>query len=177
MLAVFRTQAAQMLANAPGVRVTPALPEAALAEAAVNLLCGPNTGTGILYANSTDALMYRAAATLGDVDVVSNAVTITGQHGIGIATVDSPRLGESARAAGDNLTELIFNPVTYQFIGEDDFPLHGYFAASGGLLGPASTARCRAHSPGSPSCGLRSWTGSASSRPPDSAPVTGPDSG
>ncbi len=141
MLALFSSTGTTQLCAA---RPTPALRQAAIAEAAVWLLQGPESppGNGLLYSNSTEALMYNAAATLADVDVVSNAVTVTGQHGIGIATVEAPYLGcggptygIDGSAAGSYLVELVFDPTTFQQIGEDYYPLHGYFAPSGGLLG------------------------------------------
>jgi hypothetical protein len=142
MLALFRTTADQMLATAPAARITPGPRQAVLAEAAIDLLSGPITGKGFIYPKSTDALMYAAAAaTFRDIDVVSDAVTVTGQHGIGIVTVESPQLGKSLPLDGTSLVELIFDPVTYHLMTE--LPSTG--SASGWPADPGGARTERAH--------------------------------
>jgi hypothetical protein len=107
------------------------------AETAVSVLAaadggalGNGIGAGIGYGNgdytnATLALMYRAVATFSGIFVIGDAVNLLGQRGVGIATLEP----------GREFTEVIFDPVTYQLIGEDEFPLQGYYTGSGGLLG------------------------------------------
>jgi hypothetical protein len=93
-------------------------------------------GNGMLYPNSVNALLFAAMSRLTGIAVVNHAVTISGQSGIGVATVlpDAPPLTGPAKSIGA-LVELVFDPTTYQFLGVDDYNLSGQFRDRPGLLG------------------------------------------
>jgi hypothetical protein len=108
----------------------------ALAQAAVSgFTSAPVIANGLLYSNSTSALFYQAMAGLSGMSVVSNAVTVAGQHGIGVATVEQNGYPLTNHGLVGYLVELVFDPQTYQLIGVDDYDLTGKFRDSGGLLG------------------------------------------
>ena len=108
----------------------------ALAQAAVSGYVSPAVvANGVLYSNSTSALLYAAMARLTGIAISDNAVTVTGRHGIGVATVEQNGYPLANHGLVGFLVELIFDPRTYQLIGIDDYNLVGHFRDGDGLLG------------------------------------------
>jgi hypothetical protein len=93
-------------------------------------------GNGEFYPNSVNALLFAAMSRLTGIAVVNHAVTISGQRGVGVATVlpDAPPLSGPSKSIGA-LVELVFDPTTYQFLGVDNYNLSGQFRDRPGLLG------------------------------------------
>jgi hypothetical protein len=59
----------------------------------------------------TAAALYRAAALIPGVTVISNVAGAVGRHGVAVAW----------RTGGDNVDAWIFDPATLQYMGERDY--------------------------------------------------------